>query len=173
MRKLIFIFALLCCSTQARATLCTDLAGQCLKIPWGGATRVIGPIDYFSSLPFTYEASDSLITGVSHVQGVCVNMNIGVDVFVVGNIVQSLFGTLSPPAVPGAPVTVTKGTFSSGNSQKLPWTAVVASCSGPQISPACVQCATEQSACIAGASPGQKSACVTEYKQCKAASGCK
>ncbi|HSS78208.1 MAG TPA: hypothetical protein VLV54_15865 [Thermoanaerobaculia bacterium] len=172
MRKLIFIFALLCCSTQAMATLCTDLAGQCLKIPWGGATRVIGPIDYFSSLPFTYEASDTLLTGVSHVQGVCVNTSIGVDVFAFGNIVQSLFGTLTPPAMAGAPVTVTKGTFTSGNSQKLPWTAVVASCSA-QLSQACVQCGVEVNECIAQAAPNQKPGCVAEYKLCKKENNCK
>ena len=174
MRKLIFVFALFCCSTQAMAQCAMDISNLCLKIPWGSVTREIGPIDFLNSIPLVFQASDTFMPGASHVQGVCATNKIGFDVFVFGNIMQSFSGTLTP-GKNGSPITVSKGTFTSGKLKGLAWTAKVTSCSSSQssLSPACVQCGKDQNACIATAAPNEKPGCIAEYKQCKAENGCK
>lgn len=126
MRKLVFILALFCCTTQVMAqcpAFQSGLSGKCLFVT-AGAKHMVGPVQFLNSLPFQFVASDTFIPG-SKVQGLCVNNKISWDVFVLGTLTQSFFGTLSDPK--SSPITAS-GNFSAGSSQKSPWTATVGLC---------------------------------------------
>ncbi|HWM94029.1 MAG TPA: hypothetical protein VN493_24940 [Thermoanaerobaculia bacterium] len=43
MRKLVFLVALFCCSTQAMAVDCSSLAGKSLQVSFNGHTGLLGP----------------------------------------------------------------------------------------------------------------------------------
>jgi len=175
MRKLVFILALLCCTSQVMAqcpTFKSDLSGQCLFVNAGGIKRTVGPIQFQGGFPLQFAAPDTLIFG-AQVQGLCVTLNnvtkISWDVFMLGTLTQSFFGTLTRP--PSGPITAS-GTFSANNSK---WDATVGPCSpkAPPPSVACIQCGEDLKACRADAdTPQQRKLCWDNNTKCRDKNHC-
>jgi hypothetical protein len=142
MRKLIFVFALLCCSTEAiAADHCTSLPGKCMAILANGFNGVISQIDYNGAyfflqakIQFTGYAPDSLT-------GYCVGDHL---IFTrvhagQGAFTQFYSGSFSDPST-------LSGTYVNGSqtAKHLNWNAKVGACPLPPPPPS-----KEHIACVA------------------------
>jgi hypothetical protein len=173
MRKLIFVFALLCCSARAMAVdPCLGLQGKSLTLDANGFHATVGPngidlVNQNNTLTFKTTANFTN-EPVDPVQGQCKDRHITFTRTRQGSFVQAYDGWIFEKE--GEQMA---GTYSNnGQAASRGWYAKMSPV--PQPPPpnnqACLNsCGAGQSDCMSAAhSTAEKQACVQDYKNCKA-----
>ncbi|MFL6263957.1 MAG: hypothetical protein ACJ76Y_30070 [Thermoanaerobaculia bacterium] len=170
MRNLIFIFALLCCSTQAMAAdPCLALQGKSLTLDANGYHATVGPnginlVNQNNTLTFKTTANFTN-EPVDPVQGQCKDRHITFTRTRAGSFVQDYDGWIFEKELAQM-----AGTYSNnGQAASRGWLAKMSSVP-PANNQACLNaCGVGQTDCMGTAhSTAEKQGCVKDYTACKA-----
>lgn len=174
MRKLIFVFVLLCCSTPAMAAdPCLDLQGKSLTLDANGYHATVGPkgIDLVNqNNTFTFKTTANFTNEpVDPVEGQCKDRHITFTRTRAGSFVQAYDGWIFEQEHAQM-----AGTYSNnGQAAIRGWYAKMSAVPPPPPPPpnqACLDsCGAQQTACKNAAhSTAEKQACAKEYTACQA-----
>jgi hypothetical protein len=153
MRKLLFTFALLLCSTQVTAQTCSSLSGACLKLTTSSSSESLGPIEYSSALPFSFQTT--FWVGQDQVSGQCFSGHSFFFRIHNGAVIATFGGSLAQNAL--------SGTVSRPGKADTPWKATFVSCPSQNNFSTCGR------NCALAHCPGGKPPCSPCYAKCLAA----